>query len=241
MPHRATDNSHSGGKLAVPAVHRGLRGRTWEFDSLRLNWRRGAAHNRPMGDKDQHPDGSADGARADEVERLFRDHNDALIRFLTLRLHSRQEAREVAQEAYVRLLQLERPDVSSFLRAYLFRIAGNLAIDRLRRRATETRFRDAEGEQGIFDTPPDPQAVAEEDERVAQVRGFLHELPDAVRDAFLMFRVEDLEQEAIARRLGVSDRMVRNHITRALMYCRLRLDGLTPAEATAKLKQGTAR
>jgi RNA polymerase sigma-70 factor (ECF subfamily) len=204
-----------------------------------------------MGDKDQHAEGSAvggdagrtdaAGARAGEVEQLFRDHNDALIRFLTLRLHSRQEAREVAQEAYVRLLQLERPDVTSFLRAYLFRIAGNLAIDRLRRRATETRFRESEDGLGLFDEPPDPQAVADEDQRVSQVRTFLDELPDPVRDAFLMFRVEDLDQETIAHRLGVTDRMVRNHITKALMYCRLRLDGLSAADAMRKLKEGTAR
>src|SRR6186713_705579 len=132
-----------------------------------------------------------DGARQLEVERLFRDHNDSLVRFLTLRLQSRQEAREVAQEAYVRLLQLERTDVSSFVRAYLFRIAGNLAIDRLRRRATESRFREAEPGPELFDRPPDPEALAVESERVHQIRGFLDELPDAVRNSFLMFRVED--------------------------------------------------
>jgi DNA-binding CsgD family transcriptional regulator len=50
-----------------------------------------------------------------------------------------------------------------------------------------------------------------------------------------------MDQESIARRLGVSDRMVRNHITRALIYCRLRLDGLAPAVATARLKAGALR
>lgn len=186
---------------------------------------------------DGRPD--TDSTRALEVERLFRDHNESLIRFLTLRLHSRQEAREVAQEAYVRLLQLENTDVASFVRAYLFRIAGNLAIDRLRRRATESRFREAEPFPDLFDRPPDPEALAVERERVQQIRGFLDELPDAVRESFLMFRVEDMDQESIARRLGVSDRMVRNHITRALLYCRLRLDGLAPADALTRLKGGT--
>lgn len=176
-----------------------------------------------------------------EVERLFRDHNDSLIRFLTLRLHSRQEAREVAQEAYVRLLQLERNDVAGFLRAYLFRIAGNLAIDRLRRRATESRFQEAEIFPNLFERPPEPEMLILERERVNQVRSFLEELPESVRMAFLLFRTEDIDQETIARRLGVTDRMVRNHITRALMYCRLRLDGLPPAEAMAQLKSGAAR
>jgi RNA polymerase sigma factor (sigma-70 family) len=218
--------------------------------AARLNSANAAVHNPRMGgeslDPDQHPAGGSGRAgegcaRAQEVEQLFRDHNESLVRFLTLRLHSRQEAREVAQEAYVRLLQLENPDVASFVRAYLFRIAGNLAIDRLRRRATESRFRETELFPGLFDQPPDPEAQAVEGQRVDQVRGFLHELPDAVRDAFLMFRVEDMDQESIAQRLGVTDRMVRNHITRALLYCRLRLDGFEPAAAMEKLKGGATR
>lgn len=182
--------------------------------------------------------GSQGETRAREVERLFRDHNDSLVRFLTLRLQSRHEAREVAQEAYVRLLQLERSDVAGFLRAYLFRIAGNLAIDRLRRRATESRFQEREMFPGLIEAPAGPEAEVIEGERVEQVRGFLHELPDAVREAFLLFRTQDMDQESIARRLGVSDRMVRNHVTRALVYCRLRLDGLDPADAQARLREG---
>lgn len=70
----------------------------------------------------------------DAVNQLFRQHNRALVSFLLARLRSEQEARDVAQEAYVRLLQLDRPGAISFLRGYLFRIAANLSIDRLRHR-----------------------------------------------------------------------------------------------------------
>ena len=48
-------------------------------------------------------DGSTDPAK---IDRLFREHNDALLRVLNARLRSPQEAREVAQEAYVQLLGL---------------------------------------------------------------------------------------------------------------------------------------
>src|SRR5258706_5836114 len=71
--------------------------------------------------------------RARAVASLFEEHNRALISFLTLRLHSPQDAKEVAQEAYVRLLELDRTGAVSFLRAYLFKIASNLAVDRIRR------------------------------------------------------------------------------------------------------------
>jgi RNA polymerase sigma factor (sigma-70 family) len=191
-----------------------------------------------MGEQGQNP--AESGVRAQEVERLFRDHNDSLVRFLTLRLRSRQEAREVAQEAYVRLLQLERADVASFVRAYLFRIAGNLAIDRLRRRATESRFQEPELFSELFGKTPDPETLELERERMEQISGFLHELPEAVRNAFVLFRMSDMDQKSIAQQLGITDRMVRNHITRALMYCRLRLEGLAPAAVASRLKAGSS-
>src|SRR5689334_22138496 len=83
-----------------------------------------------------------DAARADLVERLFREHNEALIRFLLGRCRSYQEAREVAQEAYVRLLSLDQPGAVSYLRSFLFRTAANIAIDRQRREEVHDRTTD---------------------------------------------------------------------------------------------------
>src|SRR5581483_12225459 len=68
------------------------------------------------------------------IEKLFREHNQSLVRFLITRLNSEQEAREVAQEAYVRLLQLDRPEAVGFLRQFLFKTALNIATDRIRHR-----------------------------------------------------------------------------------------------------------
>ena len=84
------------------------------------------------------PDSNHD--RAVEVTELFRSHNRTLVRFLQAKLQDPQEAREIAQEAYVRLLELERTGAVGFLRAYLFKIASNLAIDRLRSRNTRERI-----------------------------------------------------------------------------------------------------
>ena len=72
-------------------------------------------------------------SRTSVVERLFREHNEALIRFVRGRVRSHNEALEVAQEAYVRLLSLDQPGAVSHLRAFLFKTAANIAIDRCRR------------------------------------------------------------------------------------------------------------
>src|SRR3977135_2115069 len=70
----------------------------------------------------------SDESRATVVERLFRDHNAALIRFLRGRVGSHNEALEVAQEAYVRLLSLDRPGAVSSVRSVLSKTAANIAV-----------------------------------------------------------------------------------------------------------------
>lgn len=175
-------------------------------------------------------------ARNRSIAALFQDHNRALVSFLTLRLQSVQEAREVAQEAYVRLLQLDRPEVQGFLRAYLFRIAANLAVDRLRRRSTELRAARAE----LFDELDDvdePERCTLASERLDVVRQSLEELPEACRKAFVMHRIDGLRVEDIARKLKLSPRMVYVHLERALLYCRLRADGATPDAARQRMKR----
>lgn len=183
-----------------------------------------------------HPPPSTPQRPAEDVARLFREHNHSLVSFLALRLRSVQEAKEVAQEAYVRLLQLDRDNVGNFLRAYLFRIASNLAVDRVRRRITETRITQTELFELFCDPNPDPERCVLARDELQRLAGFLEELPDAVRQAFLLFRVDGQSQEAIAAQLGVSDRMVRKYITRALVHCRLRLDGVGLEEARRRLK-----
>ena len=63
--------------------------------------------------------------RLDEVEELFRRHNRSLVQLLTTRLGSPQAAREVAQEAYVRLLKLDEDRLVSYQRTNEEQTRGN--------------------------------------------------------------------------------------------------------------------
>lgn len=174
--------------------------------------------------------------RSTAVSELFREHNRALVRFLQAKLQSEHEASEVAQEAYVRLLELGRTGAVSFLRAYLFRIALNLAIDRIRTRNTRQRLEAAKP-----DFAPELEAVASAEKHVfaaEEMQVFwdsLAELPQAYRQAFEMSRLEGLSTRDIAQRLGKSDRMIRRYVVHALMYCRYRVNGLTAAEARERM------
>jgi RNA polymerase sigma factor (sigma-70 family) len=166
------------------------------------------------------------------VSHLFREHNRMLVGYLTSRLRSVHEAKEVAQEAYVRLLQLQNPGAPGLLRAYLFKTATHLAIDRLRHRAVQQSAERGElfdGLMGGGTDNDDPAQQLEARERTEDLLEFLQELPVKCRGVFELHRLEGLTQHEVGARLGLSERMVRRYVTYAMLYCRLRLDGV-PAD-----------
>ncbi|HEY0339542.1 MAG TPA: sigma-70 family RNA polymerase sigma factor [Steroidobacteraceae bacterium] len=165
------------------------------------------------------------------VARLFREHNQALVRFLLTRVDSEQEARDVAQEAYVRMLQLDSHGAVSFLSAYLFKTASNIAIDRMRERSVRRRM---DGELGS--EPPmeaSPHAALQAREQLELVERFVRELPPKCRKAFYLHRLQELSPPEIAKKLGVSPRMVHLYLVRALVHVRTRLNQVERAKESA--------
>jgi RNA polymerase sigma factor (sigma-70 family) len=173
------------------------------------------------------PDAAADrsAARSMHLRDLFEEHNRALVSFLTVKLNSESEARDVAQEAYVRLLQLDHPDAVSFLRAYLFRIATNIAVDHLRRRSV--RERSASDAGILFEqllTQPGPERAVVGAQQLDVIKAALRELPEKCRRAFLLHVVAERPVPEIAIELHVTERMVRYHVARGLAHCKSALD-----------------
>ncbi len=151
------------------------------------------------------------------VKQLFREHNRALVNFLLTRLPSQQDALDVAQECYVRLLQLDRPGAVGFLRGYMFRIAANLAVDRVRR----IQVRERESVE-LFDEWSDANMMDARvitDQEVGTVAEALRTLPPKCREAFILHVVEGYDTAEIAARMKVRDRQVRRYVARALRYC----------------------
>jgi RNA polymerase sigma factor (sigma-70 family) len=168
-------------------------------------------------------DASGGTSETETIERLFREHNESLVRFLMARLKSRQAALEVAQEAYVRLLSLDQPGAVSFLRAFLFRTAANLAVDRLRRDRVQERVVTSPMFQEFSDTRTPERRVASAQE-LEHLERLIAQLPGKCREAFYLSRVEGMSCAAIASRMSLSERMVRTYVVRALLFCQTHLD-----------------
>lgn len=157
------------------------------------------------------------------LARLFVEHNQELLSFLVARLGSEAEANEVAQESYARLLRLDQPETLGFLRAYLFKTAGNLAIDRLRHRAV---LRKTDPQVGLLyesSHESDPEEEVSRDQEARRIGQILDELPPACRRSFVLYRVYEYSLTEVAAEMGVSERMIRYYVVQAMSHCRNRL------------------
>lgn len=164
----------------------------------------------------------------EQVATLFRDHHRALLAFLQCRLGSFADAQELAQEAYLRMLGLEHPNEVDSKRAFLFRIAANLAVDRLRSRKLREPVA---GEESLDLEPapelhraPLPERHVSAGEQWRELQAALRELPAKTSRAFVLHAIDGRDFEVIAKIMKLSTRMVRYHVARAIEHCRARVE-----------------
>jgi RNA polymerase sigma-70 factor (ECF subfamily) len=169
----------------------------------------------------------ADGA-ASHVERLVQliaRHRGAVLAHVRRILGSTEDAEDVVQDTCIRLLRVK--DLwrgERQVRALLFKIATNLAIDELRRRRSchhsmhvSTELLELQGE-GL-----QPDEIVDRQVAGVVISGALRSLPLRHREVFQLHVDADMSYRAIARHLGVSTKTVERDISGVRALCQDRL------------------
>lgn len=156
-------------------------------------------------------DASANASRA--AQALFQEHGAAVFRFAAVLLRHHQDAEDVVQETFLKLLgHLRAGRDTGNLRGWLFTVAAHAARDRQRRRRRWIPWKP------IHDSLVSPVSLPDEDGRLRAVRDALHQLPD--RDRLLLaLRAEGLSYRDIAVAAGVRPASVGKLLARALERC----------------------
>ncbi len=157
------------------------------------------------------------------ITQVFVRFQRSLLRYLRDLLSRREDAEDVAQETYVRLVgaaPLEASEVR--VRAFMFKVATNLAYDRFRQRRSRGQQDDTELAALPDDTPPAERIVSIE-QSLGIVERTLLGLPTRCRQVFLLRVSAELSYEAIAERFGVSKRTVEREMQTALDACQRNL------------------
>jgi RNA polymerase sigma-70 factor (ECF subfamily) len=154
------------------------------------------------------------------VRELIRTHHASLMSLLRRRIRVADDAADVAQEAYIRMLKYEGSRSVQFPSSLLFRIAINVAKDRgrsdqVRHVKDQCELHELEIDSGVAN--PERQLSAQQD--LARVHEIIAQLPPKCRRVFLLSRMHDMTYPQIAAHCGISVKMVEKHISHALAIC----------------------
>ena len=160
---------------------------------------------------------------------LVERHVRGVHAFVFRMLGSRAEAEEVCQESFLRLWKQSSTFVARAKPStWLYRVAHNLAVDRLRRR------REGAHPLGIEEVPTSERSSSHlHDKQVAEaVERALGELPERQRAAISLVHYQGMSNAEAADVLGVKVRALESLLARGRQQLRERLQDFRSAEGT---------
>lgn len=154
----------------------------------------------------------------DSLATLYRGHHGWLLGWLRQRLACPQQAADLAQDTFVRLLVQREAQAPREPRAFLATVARGLLIDHYRRASLERAYLDALAQLPEPEVPsPESQALVME--TLLAIDRLLDGLKPVVREAFLLSQLDGLTYPQIAERLGLSVSSIQQYMTQAFTHC----------------------
>lgn len=163
-------------------------------------------------------------------ELLFHKYYFRLCAFSNKYLNDREEAQEIVQEVFVKIWEgREMIDPEDNLKAYLFKIAQNLSLNKLKRKKVESRYieifklvyienQEVSIHESLF--------IKELEELIAKS---IKKLPEQCRIVFELSRIDGLKYREIADALHISVKTVEAQMSKALRSLRIELKDYLPA------------
>lgn len=159
------------------------------------------------------------------LQQMYRENHDGFLRFLLHKTQCKEDALDVMQEAFQKLMNRDGLEDMENPRAYLYRTATNIIIDQQRKGRHHKRYvRQVTGGVEVGSAseaatiPPERQVAARQE--LNAIYEALDELPEKCRKAFLMHREQHCTYSEIAAKLEVSVSMVEKYMIQALKHLR---------------------
>ena len=162
------------------------------------------------------------------VSEIVDQYSDRLFNLLFRLLRNKEEAEDALQETFITMIQ----KISTFggqsqLYTWLYRIATNIALMKLRSRKKEHDIEidenilsDSVHSGSIISFSSNPEKEFSRKEIKSALDHAIEELPAIYRSAFILKDIEQLSIREISEILGISEDNVKTRIRRARIFLR---------------------
>lgn len=170
-------------------------------------------------------DASTAGRRSGLMASFIHEQRPSLFAFMRSRVPSEEDAEEAAQDCFERLLRYQDDKAPFTWRFLLYRIAANVATDRARRAKSHHRTDHVPlDDLAVASAEPSQEERLASEQELALLRAAILALPPKCKQVFLLHRVHGLTYAQIAKRCGISVKMVEKHIHKAVTLCQARVE-----------------
>jgi len=148
----------------------------------------------------------------------FKEDYDRLVqpifKFIYYKCGDREEARDLAQEVFVKYWEkLDAVDEQG-ASSYIYMIARNLLANKFQKDKVKLKFVRS---LSVEDDREDPQFLLEVEDHKVRLERTLSDMPDTQREVLLMHRIEGIKYREIAEKLDISVKAVEKRMSLALV------------------------
>ncbi|NLU33362.1 MAG: RNA polymerase sigma factor [Wolinella succinogenes] len=141
---------------------------------------------------------------------------DEIMRYTQRLTGDKNLAQDLTQEVYTKALEASKKSDAVMQKAFFYKIARNLVIDKKRKDAIATQIPYEEEEHYATALPKIEEAI-EEERRRERLKACIRALPSQNRKAFVLHYYKGYTRKEIAQIMGISVNGVEKNITRAVL------------------------
>ncbi|MDD1619989.1 MAG: RNA polymerase sigma factor [Methylococcaceae bacterium] len=164
---------------------------------------------------------------ARDIADLMHKHRPELLKFLSQRTRCSETAQDIFQETFIRYSGYGAKHKIDNPRAFIFRIAANLAVDHLRscsrRPIQELETLEPDRKEESEPTSLSAEHTVMSQQQLEQLISALSELSPKCREVFVLLKIKHCSYADVEKQLGISQTMIFRYLTQAMSHCRQRV------------------
>lgn len=158
------------------------------------------------------------------IDQIYHAYHKRIFAFALSLLKEEEDALDIVHEVFVKLWK-NRHELAPDTRVepLIFTITRNTVLSLFRKKASEKKYQEHLNKAPAEDITSNTENVVEYNLLKDKVDQYVQQLPPKSRKVYLLSREQGLSNKEIAQKMGIAEKTVEDHITKALNFLKKHL------------------